>query len=196
LTRGKKAYDSGKNPISLDEWKKYIKTDPELFLEEDYEINLGGVNGINKIHEPGRVLWKAHKHGGYAVPFWYSDGYVHIKNPCGFMVNKLWDIAQKLNARVLPEEGDEVKEKEIPLCEEEEAKMGEETKELEAKTTAFEKEFKELEHKHGEKIKKLKERFKTNKNIKEQNEEVKKLYDKLDKEFFEIKKKYGFLSEE
>lgn len=72
--------------ISLDEWQRYVATDPDIQCDPE---NPGPEHYIVSTHAEPWPLW------------WYSSGEIFTKNPHDEAIAKMVQIAKALNARVL-----------------------------------------------------------------------------------------------
>jgi hypothetical protein len=86
--------------ISLDEWLSYIESDSEIELEHPNTENPNQVSGfcywINSPDpEPGNPPW-----------FNYGHGHISTKWTDQSTISKMVEIANKLNARVMGDEGE------------------------------------------------------------------------------------------
>jgi hypothetical protein len=77
--------------ISLDEWRAYVETDPEVAQDPD--------NG------PGDFLYIDHPAAPHPL-WWGNGGEVYTKNPDKAAVRKLIQTARSLNARVVGDDGE------------------------------------------------------------------------------------------
>ena len=101
ITRAEDWTLSEKQPISEAEWMKVVDADPTLQVssQDYYERRKNGV--VERFH---LVIWLAHE-GKPA--FWNMDGEITKKNPDQLVVDKMVEIAQKLDARVFGDDGEE-----------------------------------------------------------------------------------------
>ena len=85
--------------ISLDEWISYVKSDPEIELDTDKQENespTGFCYWINSPEpEPGNPPW-----------FDYGHGHISTKWTDQSTIAKMVKIANKLNAKVMGDEGE------------------------------------------------------------------------------------------
>jgi hypothetical protein len=91
--------------ISLDEWKLYVESDPEMRLDNFAEAETP--DGILRVESEGISVWigySCHEVDGNMAWFDYFEGNVKVKNPDEEILKKMFSIAQTLNARV---QGDE-----------------------------------------------------------------------------------------
>ena len=103
ITRAEDWTQSQQHSILEKEWLEVVHSDPTLQVsDEDY---LG--DGSDERHHA--VVWLAHP----ARPqFWYENGMVTKKHPDELTLAKMAEIAQKLNARVVDDDGAELGEEE------------------------------------------------------------------------------------
>ena|SRR5579871_6413112 len=86
ITRAESYWNSRDNPIAADEWLKIIEADPEL--------RLAGYNG------PYFAIWSGPSEYPDAWLDW-REGRISSKNPDETLIEKMAQIAGKLDARVL-----------------------------------------------------------------------------------------------
>lgn len=92
-------------PIWLEEWLTLVDADPDLRLDGYAEAELpdGSVFGVE---EPSLAVWTAHPDPARSLVWiWHNSGNVVAKDPDEFTRQKMWQIAQRLHARV---QGDEL----------------------------------------------------------------------------------------
>jgi len=94
--------------ISPDEWKNYVHGDPEMRLDNYCETKLED-GRILRIDEVGISVWLSYTgnglNGNYAW-FSYSDGNINVKSPDDEILKKMLLIAERLNAKVLGDDGE------------------------------------------------------------------------------------------
>jgi hypothetical protein len=79
-----------------------VESDTSLRIsQEDYFERKAGDGTIERIH---LVIWQEHPD---RIPFWYEEGAVFTKNPDEKTIEKMVQLATKLEARVLGEEDEE-----------------------------------------------------------------------------------------
>ncbi|MFL9858840.1 hypothetical protein PQR72_24430 [Paraburkholderia madseniana] len=101
ITRKENWFDDGPE-IGLQEWKTFIDTDDEMRLDGYAEAKLPGGHAL-RVDSDGLAVWTAFRgntDGGNMAWFDYRSGNVVVKNPDVAILNKMWQIAQKLGARV------------------------------------------------------------------------------------------------
>jgi hypothetical protein len=106
ITRAEDWTESHAHPITLDEWKAYIRSDAEMRLDNRAEAKTTSGETI-AIESPGLAVWVRWKkdgvEGGHAW-FSYDDGAITVKDPDRDLLRKMFKIAVALKARV---QGDE-----------------------------------------------------------------------------------------
>jgi len=97
------------NKITVEEWKNYLNSDSEFNSIEDYSATLGD-GKVLTVSTPNAGLWKAAQG---EVPFTFSEnyGWISVKNPENWIIEKMISIADKLDAVVLGEEGEKYDKK-------------------------------------------------------------------------------------
>ncbi len=93
ITRRKDARDDDGPSITVDEWKSLVESDPELDFKDDRIPLTATWSGKSQWPDP----W-----------FSYSErwGCIDTKNPDAPVVEKMLEMAEKLNARVLGQDGE------------------------------------------------------------------------------------------
>ena len=96
------------NSISLDEWKDFLKTQPDMRLDNFAEATLEDGSVLRQENE-GIAVWTSYSGNGMDGNFaWfnYSDGEIRVKNPDDEILTKLCSIAKQLNAFAQGDEGE------------------------------------------------------------------------------------------
>lgn len=93
--------------VSLKEWNELLSNDPDMRLDNFAEATT--TNGETIIIESdGLSVWTKYSgnglHENYAW-FSYSQGNIIVKNPDNEILNKMIDLAVKLNAKVQGDDG-------------------------------------------------------------------------------------------
>lgn len=102
ITKAASTMDIEEYPITWSEWMAVVDSDPTLELSStDWYGRRGKDGSPERIYA---VLWMAHHN---TPPFFLMDGAVQITNPDEVTIEKMTQIARKLNARVLGEEDEE-----------------------------------------------------------------------------------------
>ena len=83
------------NEISLDEWKQYVESDPDMRLDNFAEAKTP--EGVLRVESEGLSVWVGYS--GHE-----ADGNIKVKNPDEEILKKMFSIAQSLDAKV---QGDE-----------------------------------------------------------------------------------------
>ncbi len=90
------------NKIKVDEWRSYIDSDDDFSHTSKFSADLG--NGkILTIPTPNAGIWKTDK-GAVPFTFYEEYGWVSVKNPDPWIIEKMIQIADNLNAIVKGEE--------------------------------------------------------------------------------------------
>lgn len=110
ITRAADWTDSENAPISLEEWARYIRTDPEMRLDGFAEVTLPD-GRILRTEGEGLAVWTA-----FPVPVWFAHraGRIVVKNPDEEIIAKMIAIAGALGAHVVGDEGEEYSESNRP----------------------------------------------------------------------------------
>ena len=106
ITRKENWFDDDPE-IGLGEWKSCIDTDDEIRLVGYAEAKLPGGNAL-RVGSEGLAVWTSYRGstaGGNMAWFDFRSGNIVVKNPDGAILCKMWQIAQRLDARV---QGDDV----------------------------------------------------------------------------------------
>ena len=94
--------------ISPDEWKDYIKRDPEMRIDNFAEATTVSGQSI-RIDNEGLAVWT--KYSGDNIDsnhawFDYRNGNITVKNPDKEIMKKMLTVADKLNAKMQGDEGE------------------------------------------------------------------------------------------
>jgi hypothetical protein len=106
ITRAEDWIESESKPISLGEWQSYIQSDPELRPEPCDTATNPTTDQVITVPNKGFAVWTAHPEGDQ-VWFGYWRGCITAKNPDKAILEKMSQIAARLNARVIGDEGEE-----------------------------------------------------------------------------------------
>jgi len=109
ITRADDWTDSESEPITLDEWKAYVASDPEFRLENFAEATTPQGETVRYDSE-GLAVWTAYSgHGvdGNMAWFDYRRGRIVVKNPDDEIQEKMKRIADHFDAYVVGDEGEE-----------------------------------------------------------------------------------------
>lgn len=106
ITRKADWFDEEGPTISIDEWKAYIASDPEIRLDGFAEAVVGG-GAILRIEQDGLAVWTGYSNKENSVWIGPSSEGISVKNPDVEILRKMFEIAQALNARVIGDEGEE-----------------------------------------------------------------------------------------
>lgn len=108
ITRADDWPESSQNPIRLEEWLEYLKSDPEFRLDGKAEAITPQGERI-RCESEGLAVWIAHpKHGQRGNMAWFDcqDGEVVVKNPDDPILGKMRVVAKALHARVQGDDGE------------------------------------------------------------------------------------------
>jgi hypothetical protein len=106
ITRKNNWFDDEGDEITLSEWLAYLHADPEMRLDGFAGAKLAD-GAVLRAVNPSMAVWVQHpQHGNHEgmAWIWLSSGNIQAKNPDEHTLRKMWQIAQKLGARV---QGDE-----------------------------------------------------------------------------------------
>jgi hypothetical protein len=106
ITRKQHWSDEEGPAITLQEWKDYIASDPEMRLDGYAEAKTP--TGLLRLESPGLAVWTAHPDAGDGHMAWFSHykDRVTVKNPDDPMTMKMHRIAMTLGAKVEGDEGE------------------------------------------------------------------------------------------
>lgn len=95
--------------ISLDEWRAYVETDKTMRLDNAAEANTPEGHVI-RYENRGLAVWVAysgHEESGNKAWFDFRDGSIVVKNPDESILRKMHQIASRLAAKVVGDDGEE-----------------------------------------------------------------------------------------
>lgn len=102
ITRADDWAHSKSQPILEAEWLAIVNADSSLQISTtDYYDRRTETGEVKRIHP---VLWIGHSDN---VPFWFDDGAIEVSSPDDAVIAKMKEIATKLNARVVGDDGEE-----------------------------------------------------------------------------------------
>lgn len=93
ITRASEWFEAEQCPIELDEWLEIVEQDPDLVLQDS------GLAGF--------AVWTAWSQNGVHPPMWHSEGCVVSSATETQVVRKMHQIAQRLGARIVGDDGEE-----------------------------------------------------------------------------------------
>ena len=108
ITRANDWTESQSFPISLEEWNLYIRSDPEMRLDGFAEVTTTEGESL-RYENPGLAVWIAYsKHDlkGNKAWFDFRREMIVVKNPDDEILAKMKQIAAKLSANVIGDEGE------------------------------------------------------------------------------------------
>ena len=108
ITRASDWTESESAPITLDEWLTVVQTDPDMRLDGFAEA--GTPEGMLRYENKGMAVWtkySGHEVNGNMAWFDYRGGRIVVKNPDEEIRAKMKQLATKLSAKVVGDEGEE-----------------------------------------------------------------------------------------
>jgi hypothetical protein len=105
ITRAVRWTEGEKSPVSLDEWKSFVASDPDMRLE-GYAEATTPAGEVIRVESEGLAVWTRHPEDR---PVWldWRRGNVIVKDPDPTILQKMKEIAIALNAHVQGDEGEE-----------------------------------------------------------------------------------------
>lgn len=91
--------------ISLDEWRTYVRSDPELSWEGVAKVASPERRMVLSVAGDGMVTWLKHPEA-VAVWFDFIGGRIVVNGADDAVIQKMVQIAKQLNASVFGEEGE------------------------------------------------------------------------------------------
>jgi hypothetical protein len=107
ITRGTDWFENNDVQISLEEWLAYVKSDPEMRIDNKAEAQTS--DGILRYENIGLAVWTSytrHDEAGNMAWFDFQNGNIVVKNPDKEILTKMCRIAESLQARVQGDEGE------------------------------------------------------------------------------------------
>jgi hypothetical protein len=107
ITRAEEWSESEANPITLDEWRAYVASDPEMRIDGFAETKtLDGT--VLRLEGEGLTVWTAWPGEAEDDHAWLECrlGRITVKNPDPLVLAKMCAIADRLGARVQGDEGE------------------------------------------------------------------------------------------
>jgi len=105
ITRKSEWFDEEGDEITLDEWREFVNSSPDMRLDGFAEAKTPG--GTLRVESEGLSVWtgySGHEKDGNMAWFDYFKGNIKVKNPDDEIIKKMYQIAQALNAKVQGEE--------------------------------------------------------------------------------------------
>ena len=101
ITRAENTWETKEKPILEFEWKAIAENDSELiYSNNDYYDRTNDEGQIERFHP-----WIIASHPD-KPPLWFIDGAIDSKNPDKLTIKKMVELAEKLNAKVIGEDGE------------------------------------------------------------------------------------------
>ncbi len=105
LTRAPVWYESEEHPITVPEWVGLVESALDLVMEGVAEARVSG-DAVLRYEDANLAVWTAHPSRD-KVWFDWTDGEIVVKNPDRPTIAKMKEIAGRLHARVVGDEGEE-----------------------------------------------------------------------------------------
>jgi hypothetical protein len=109
ITRQENWFDDEESRmISFNEWTEFLATDPEMRRENSAEAVTSSGDFI-RVDSDGLSVWikySGNNQNGNFAWFDYYKGNIVCKNPDYEIINKMLDIAERLNAKVQGDDGE------------------------------------------------------------------------------------------
>ncbi|HUO10437.1 MAG TPA: hypothetical protein VM008_19175 [Phycisphaerae bacterium] len=102
----RKHHETEVPPISLDEWIALVDADPELRLDGRAQVQAPD-GSIISYENPGLAIWTPNGVPHAGNWFDYRRGRIVVKNPDENTIAKMKQLAAKLQAKVIGDEGEE-----------------------------------------------------------------------------------------
>ena len=108
ITRKAEWLEQGGPEITIEEWKNYVVSDPEMRLDGFAEATIYDGNTL-RVESPGLSVWTAyskHEEAGNMAWFDHYKDRITIKNPDDEILIKMHKIASALEAKVQGDDGE------------------------------------------------------------------------------------------
>ena len=106
ITKAESWVDASDHPIPRDAWERVVEFDPELVASPDHYYELRDESGnLSRVYG---TLWTSHSDDAV---FWFQGGEVTAKNPDDLTILKMLGLADRLDARVLGDDGESYQRK-------------------------------------------------------------------------------------
>lgn len=106
ITRKANWFDESGLKIGSDEWKALLQSDPDMRLD-GYASAVMVDGSVLRVDSEGLAVWTAYAGNGTngnMAWFDFRNGNVVVKNPDVRILGKMWQLAQRLSAKVQGEE--------------------------------------------------------------------------------------------
>ncbi|TCP57575.1 hypothetical protein EV586_10216 [Tumebacillus sp. BK434] len=103
ITRAAEFYESDNHPISLSEWQTIIQADPELEARTEITMTTPSGDTLSMSGGPGLAVWRFDGLDYYLI---YRDSHISTRYSDD-VIDKLKELAARLDARVIGDEGEE-----------------------------------------------------------------------------------------
>ena len=108
ITRRENWFDEDGPAISIDEWLKFVASDPEMRMD-GYAEAVKSDGSVIRVENEGLAVWlkySGHQLDGNMAWFDFQAGRITTKNPDAEILKKMWAVAQGLSAKVQGDEGE------------------------------------------------------------------------------------------
>lgn len=108
ITRKAEWFEEEGPEITIEEWKNYVVSDPEMRLDGFAEATIYDGNTL-RVESPGLSVWAAyskHEEAGNMAWFDHYKDRITVKNPDEEILIKMHTIASALEAKVQGDEGE------------------------------------------------------------------------------------------
>jgi hypothetical protein len=104
ITRAPDWTESGQHPIAEADWLAAVRADTSLHIDTSDSLRMRDrATGQVRVIHP--VVWT--EPNGQTTPLWFDEGKATTKNPSKAAIAKMKQIAERLGARVVGDEGEE-----------------------------------------------------------------------------------------
>jgi hypothetical protein len=103
ITKAQDWFDSKSQPILEADWLSVVGRDPTLSISHTDELRMRDrQTGVVRVIHP--VVWTGPD--GEVIPLWFDEGRATTKNPSKAAIAKMKEIAARLGAHVVGDEGE------------------------------------------------------------------------------------------
>lgn len=108
ICRGINEIDRKEAHIILEEWENIVNNDVEMNMKGFAEAKLPNGKSL-KIESNGLAVWNKKRllRQDIIAYFNYNEGKISVSNPSDDIIKKMKDIANKLHAKVIGDDGEE-----------------------------------------------------------------------------------------
>jgi hypothetical protein len=112
ITRKTNWFDESGPEITVNEWRRYIESDPEMRLDGYAEAKCAD-GSVLRVNDSSMAVWikhPEHESSEGLAWLWVFYGNIQAKNPDEHTRRKMWQIANTLSAKVQGDEGEQYDE--------------------------------------------------------------------------------------